>query len=43
MDNKIDLTKGADLDKKYFTAFLKGLMSIKYKDLFAKVARANND
>ncbi len=43
MDNLIDLSRAADLDRKYFVAFLKGLMSIKYADLFAKVARANSE
>lgn len=43
MDNKIDLSQGADIERKYFTAFLKGLVSIKYKDLYAKVARASKD
>lgn len=43
MDNKIDLSAGADLDRKYFTAFLKGLVSIKYKEIFAKLAKANKD
>ena len=43
MENLIDLEMAGDLDRKYFTAFLKGLSKIKFKDAFKKVrdAKAN--
>ena len=37
MDNVINLEVAADLDRKYFLAFLKGLAQIKYKDLITKL------
>jgi hypothetical protein len=37
MDNVINLEAAADLDRKYFLAFLKGLAQIKYKDLITKL------
>jgi hypothetical protein len=43
MENLIDLSRAADLDRKYFVAFLKGLMSMKYADLFAKMAESNGE
>ena len=43
MDALIELTRASDLERKYFVAFLKGLMSIKYADLFTKVAEANGE
>ena len=43
MDSQIELSRASDLDRKYLVAFFKGLVSIKYADLFAKVAKANNE
>lgn len=43
MENLIDLRAGADLERKYFTAFLKGLASIKYRALFAKLAASQHE
>ena len=37
MDNVINLEAAADLDRKYYLAFLKGLAQIKYKDLITKL------
>lgn len=37
MENVINLDTAADLDRKYFLAFLKGLAQIKYKDLINKL------
>jgi hypothetical protein len=43
MDNLIDLRAAADLDRKYFVAFLKGLTSMKYAFQFAKMASENGE
>lgn len=43
METLIDLQVAADIDRKYFTAFLKGLAGIKYKNLLTKVALANGE
>jgi len=37
MENQIQLEAAADIDRKYLLAFLKGLCSIKYKDLYTKL------
>ena len=37
MEDMINLESAADLDRKYFLAFLKGLSQIKYKDLINKL------
>lgn len=40
MEGLIDLENAADMDRKYFLAFLKALTAIKFKDLFEKVKAA---
>jgi len=37
MENQIVLEAAADIDRKYFLAFLKGLCQIKYKDIYTKL------
>lgn len=43
METLIDLQVAADIERKYFTAFLKGLAGIKYRDLLSKLAVANGE
>ena len=42
MEGLIDLELAADLDRKFFLAFLKGLTQIKFKSQLAKVEQAHS-
>ena len=37
MEIILNFESAADMDRKYFLAFLKGLCQIKYKDLYKKL------
>jgi len=39
----INFDAASDLDRKYLLAFLKGLCQIKYRDLYTKLNKRNNE